>query len=287
MIAWYWAYTSRVAQRDLYRIGSKHWLSIDYSNEINLEKFNQLFDFLGLTGFSEDKVTEILDSKVNTIVSKFKTKMDRFPSWLDWSEETSREFDGIAASAMVEMGYYEINKLPFNCDASKYNNFNLRAAIDPMQTELWNVIRQNFKKEELKDIKSVLWIGASPPDLPSYITEAIHWNNNPLGSIPEGKYDLVAALGVMDFVPDMDRFLIALTERAAKHLVITSSRGHFENLFEHSYGLYDKGEYRNRWCIAKTQSLLIRQLGFSRVNAQGLSTSDNLRPELTCLTAKR
>lgn len=288
MIAWYWSYTNRVALRDLYRLGPAVWRSIDYSKPLEAAHFRDIFTFLDLSGFNESRVEEMLQSRINSIQSKFKTSMERYPHWSQWPDCDASGFDEVAKSTMAELGYYPIERLGYYSDPNTYRRFQVRFPADTLQSQVWESLKvsPNFSNQ-LSSSYSILWLGGTspPPELP--VDRVRYWPGGSVDSIPAGPFSMVIALGMVDRVPDMDRLLLQLANRTERLLVITASRGHFDHRIDHAYFRNTDGSWQNEWCTARAQSLLSRSLGFRISDCKGIVTKNKLKPILSCLTAQR
>jgi hypothetical protein len=208
----------------------------------------------------------------------------RLPQWREWPEETVRSFDRYAATAMVQCGYYGIEKLP-TCEGAKQGSEQVvRFEMDPLTERVAASVARDVLPK-LTPCESALVVGAAVPGLSG--ARATLWKGGRLADLPPGKYDLVLAVGVIDQSPDMDALLIELAKRARRFLVVTARWGHFDQLIEHQYRWGAAGHGEHRWCIAKARSLLRHALGFGGADSTGLETKDHLRPRVSVLVGSR
>lgn len=104
MIAWYWAYSNNNIASCLDSIPKEDWLCINYS-QVNIDSIKKTYNFLGLEGFDEKELNNMLQSRINSVhdVTNYE---NRHPYWKDWSNETTNKFNIIAGEAMKKFGYY-------------------------------------------------------------------------------------------------------------------------------------------------------------------------------------
>ena len=278
MFAWYWSHTTRVIQRDLYRMEDWRWKEIDYTDGPSMEDIMGIFDFLELDGFDEEKVTSLLDVRVGSIEQMSNKEYVRFPSWEDWDDITTKSFNRYAGSAMVELGYSDITKLPKAVPLGVFQEFE----YVPSQTPQPQGVLQKLNIQLNAHFKSqsrVLQIGPEGLDVP--LDNLTIWKGGKLGSLPQGEFDIVIALGVVDKVPELDEFLIQLAKRTAGMLILTSSRGYQLELIDHVYNHNPSLKTNiHGWSISKTRSLMSMELGFENVISGGIENGDPCCPKI-------
>lgn len=105
MVTWYWAYINRLIVCNLEAIPREDWITVNYTG-VQAENIESLFNFLGLEGFDEPRISDMLHSKINSVEERFKIPA-RFPAWRMWDVELTRRFDRIAGETMNLLGYYK------------------------------------------------------------------------------------------------------------------------------------------------------------------------------------
>lgn len=105
MVTWYWAHSNRLIARGLEAIPREDWIMVNYTG-VQVEDIESLFNFLGLEGFDEPRISDILGTKINSVEERFKIPA-RFPNWRQWNADRTRRFDRIASEAMDFFGYYQ------------------------------------------------------------------------------------------------------------------------------------------------------------------------------------
>jgi hypothetical protein len=93
--AWGWAEFNRILFEEIENLDDQRYRIIDMTN-LKPEDVESIFDFLGLRPFDLEKVSLILNSKVNT-TSLDKTK--RFLHWSEWDNDLLAKFDRYADHA--------------------------------------------------------------------------------------------------------------------------------------------------------------------------------------------
>ena len=100
---WNWnAFNSQILSQTS-KLDKDKWRLINI-NRVNSVDFEEVFSFLGLTGFDSKKVEEILLSRVNSLMEKAGITHD-FPHWDNWSQEQSEIFSKHCATMMDRLGY--------------------------------------------------------------------------------------------------------------------------------------------------------------------------------------
>ena len=137
MISWYWADYLLVAQRDLYKLPGSAWRTVRFGGSESLDWIQELFGFLELEGFEEDVVGGLLASKPGSFTEQSTNEQARHEHWSDWDAEKTEQFDRYAASAMVQFGYYGIDRLPPVGGANPDPRAPLMVPPDDVQRQIW------------------------------------------------------------------------------------------------------------------------------------------------------
>jgi len=103
MCAWYWQHINELYLDQLLRLPDTAYLILDYTHP-RARDIIETSDFLNLKDLTEDKISNLLDSKINSVKSRFGIDK-RYPSWPDWSQTQRRKFDEIAQKRMYQLGY--------------------------------------------------------------------------------------------------------------------------------------------------------------------------------------
>ena len=283
MTSWLWSFHVRTTLSQLNALPDDRWTTIDYSAELSAETFAPIYAFLGLEGFDAGRVQEMLDARINSLAEK-RISDDASPRWPDWPVEWREQFDAIAASAMVQLGYYGIDRLPESRAPGEWESFELAPDPDPLQPTVWRDLR-DLGLVSAADRGEVLIVGTDLP-LPGG-TPVRRFAGGPLGRIPEGEFDTVILSGVIDRLPEMDGFLVEMARRARGSLVAIAGRGAFTDAIDHAYTRLPGRGYANRWSSSKARNLLHRALGFSSARSGVARLDGGLRPELAWVVAER
>ncbi len=288
MIAWYWSAYVRIVQRDLYNMKRGQWEVVDFKHENHATRFEQLYAFLDLEGFDREAVERSLESRHGALTHQLKDPSKEstlsLGAWPDWPDHMITSFDRYAASAMVQCGYYGIEKLP-TCDGARTLDQPLMHAEHDTLTDRVAGILQSELLPKFAPFEQILIIGKSPSIFET--AKVTVWNGDRLSEIPNDRFDLVLALGMIDQAPDMDQLLIALATRTRRMLVIAARWGHFDHLIEHEYRWGKDGRGHHRWSITKARALLQHALGFPTTESIGLETKDHVRPSVSVLVGSR
>jgi hypothetical protein len=286
MFAWYWSHTMRVAQRDLYRIEDGRWRTIEYGADLDAGAFRTLFDFLELDGFDEGVVASMLADRINSFAEKASEPARTLGPWTAWSDEQMAEFERHAGDAMVELGHAGLDRRTRPDMPDGRRDAPVTAAPSPLPApacaDLGLGSTVGRAERTLLVGRAETGVPADPP-APGVTT----WAGGPLGTLPDGPFDAVVALGVIDRGPDMDDLLERLASRTTGRLVVTASRGDFPERIAHGYAWAADGTPRHEWCVARSRSLLRRHLGFGRVSSGAVSTGDPRCPRLSYVSAAR
>lgn len=137
MISWYWADYLLVAQRDLYKLPGSAWRTVRFGGSESLDWIQELFGFLELEGFEEDVVGGLLASKPGSFTEQSTNEQARHEHWSDWDAEKTEQFDRYAARAMVQFGYYGIDRLPPVGGANPDPRAPLMVPPDDVQRQIW------------------------------------------------------------------------------------------------------------------------------------------------------
>lgn len=104
MCAWYWQYINGRYIKQLRQIPEEAYFTLDYTKP-KVEAIVELTDFLNLQGLSNEKISRMLQRKINSPKTRFGIER-RYPPWSEWSLTQRRQFDEIAQERMQELGYY-------------------------------------------------------------------------------------------------------------------------------------------------------------------------------------
>lgn len=102
-VAWKWSKTNEIALNYLSNIAPDRWILLDISR-VTVDKIEELFDFLGLTGFDRDLIERMLNKKINSLFEKTK-KQSKFPHWSQWDPQMIEEFNEFAGGMMKKLEY--------------------------------------------------------------------------------------------------------------------------------------------------------------------------------------
>lgn len=283
MTAWLWSHQVRTTLAQLNALPDGCWTSIDYSAGLTAESFAPVYELFGLAGFDAGRVQAVLDSRVNSLAGK-KLAGQASPRWPDWPAERRESFDAIAAAAMVELGYYAIDRLPGSRPPAAWAGFELDPEPDPLPAAVWRQLDAAGAVDP-RGLGKTLLVGADL-SLPEE-ARVRRFPGGSLGAIPAGEFDTVILSGVIDRLPDMDGFLVEMARRAGGRLISIAGRGAFPGLIEHAHARRPGGAYANRWSSSRSRNLLARALGFSRTRSGVAHLDDGLRPELAWVVAER
>ena len=284
MAAWLWTHYNGTALAQLFRLAPERWQRINYSAGVSAACFERLYELTGLEGFDAVAIDRMLAARINTITENFVVDLPRFPGWRDWSEAELEQFDRIAADMMVQLGYYSIDRLRFEAQEEELARYELEPLTTCTTPDLGTLMTA---EAVLGEARSALVIAAEGAELTMPPRTAVtRWTGGRLGDLPRGPYDLVVAIGAIDRVPEMDRLLIELAQRASSALVIVPGRGSFPTHHEHHYRRAG-GAWANEWSASRAASLLTTHLGMGAVSLRSLATEHPARPELDCLLALR
>lgn len=289
MFAWLWSNANLVALRDLHRFNNEIWTRINYSGNDLVNRFESVYKFLCLKGFSSLKIKKILNEKINNINDKFKGAIKRYSSWDGWSEKERSNFDLIARPAMVELGYYELSEIDYYNSYAKYLDFYLHQNSDPCSSEIFNLIMDyKIADKKVTDVvlqaSNILILGDGDIKYTTGNNKVIKWREGKLGEIPTDSFDLIISQGIIDRVPDIDRHLHEMDKRLKQNgtLIIIGSIGDSSKITHHNHKEF-KGKYKNSWCTSRTQSLLEMQYKYKKTCFHSVRISDNLRVKVPAI----
>jgi hypothetical protein len=97
--AWLWAEYNRIMLEKIEKLDKSRYM-IANMTKAGVKDIRQVFDFLNLKGFNEDKVSRLLFSKINTVEA-----VNKFPHWKEWNEELLIKFNKYAKDMMRRLGY--------------------------------------------------------------------------------------------------------------------------------------------------------------------------------------
>ena len=104
MCAWYWQYINGLYLEQLLKLPNTAYQILDYTNARS-QDIIEIADFLNLQGLTESKISDMLNSKINSVKKRFGVDR-RYPDWPNWSSTQRRQFDEIAQKQMRQLGYY-------------------------------------------------------------------------------------------------------------------------------------------------------------------------------------
>src|SRR5439155_13308218 len=104
MVTWYWAYINRLFLRNLAEVPKEDWIVVNYTG-VQVSDIERVFDFLGLGGFDQTRIEDMLRARINSVWERVKLQ-PRFPSWQSWDADHRQRFDRIAVETMRLLGYY-------------------------------------------------------------------------------------------------------------------------------------------------------------------------------------
>lgn len=101
--AWYWNRYNELALEAAERHGAERVMTIDMTNA-DVDTYARAFAFLGLEGFDADRVTALMQARINSV--KWRSgEEDRFPHWPHWDAGRTARFEALAGNMMRRLGY--------------------------------------------------------------------------------------------------------------------------------------------------------------------------------------
>ncbi|MBN1942503.1 MAG: methyltransferase domain-containing protein [Phycisphaerae bacterium] len=271
MCAYYWRRVNQLYVDGLASIPAEAWIALDYTNP-SAGDILRVVDFLGLEGLDEQKIGQMLDSRINSLKDRGVSDGVPTPPWPDWPAEWRRKFDRVAGGMMARLGYYESSRDALQNAAGEEGRFGAfwrahdggepwyrwmyehRKAQHKAFEEWFRCVAQRESLESVADFGCGAAIGytdffASIRYVGMDLAESIiHWCRNTYSNPrhefravdfirrpPQKEFDLVMSQGTIDNVYDMDAFLNAAVQAAKKWIYITAYRGYFGDLSEHVY----------------------------------------------------
>ena len=301
MCAWYWQHINRLYLDQLLKIPPTAYQILDYTKP-RPSDIVEVADFLNLEGLTESKISVMLNSKINSVKSRFGVTR-RYPDWPNWTSTQRRQFDEIAQKQMRQLGYGanpETRWKPTN-----YGAVWRKTEADPSWYKWMYEGRksqhQSFMKwvDGLESIESIADFGCGIPiayashfkdikytgvDLsPRTIKYNKDSDRNPLHEYLcqdfietplEKRYDLVFSSGTIDNSYDMTEFLASMV-KASKHFIYaTCYRGYYPELKDHKYSWHEKdGCFYNDLSPTRAMQTL-EDLGCTHIEITPLATAD-------------
>ncbi len=262
MCAWYWQYINRLYLNQLKKLPSTAYRILDYTNP-TAKDIIKIADFLNLRGLTENKITNLLDSKINSLKNRFGIDK-KYPGWRHWSSTQRRQFDKIAQKEMFELGYYTTPETRWR--PPNYGAVWLKPKADLSWYQWMYEERQTQHNifvrwvDTLKGIESIADFGCGmvtmypihfkgrkytgvdlSPRIIEYNREA---DPNPLHEYLcqdfiekplKSPHDLVFSNDTIDNSYDMDEFLASMVKSSKRFIYATCYRGYFPDLEDHKY----------------------------------------------------
>ncbi|MBI4338641.1 MAG: hypothetical protein HY680_01665 [Chloroflexi bacterium] len=102
--AWFWATFNETTMCNLKQGEAQDWTMLDMTH-VTLDTIGKLYGFLGLEGFNESSISQVLARRVNSVEERIGAA-DEFPHWDQWTDQQREEFDVVAGDMMRKLGYY-------------------------------------------------------------------------------------------------------------------------------------------------------------------------------------
>jgi len=100
--SWSWSEYNRVLLDKSKQLDGNRYKTIDIGS-LKAREIESIFDFLGLKGFELEKVSHILNSKINTTDVE---PAKKFPHYKEWDKKLLPKFNKYAGKMMKKLGYY-------------------------------------------------------------------------------------------------------------------------------------------------------------------------------------
>ena len=301
MCAWYWQYINGLYLDQLLKIPSTAYQILDYTHP-EVEDIIEVANFLNLQGLTESKISDMLNSKINSVKNRFGVDR-RYPDWPNWSSTQRMQFDHIAQKSMSQLRYYarpETRWRPPN-----YGAVWLKAEADPPWYQWMYEERQTqhhaFMKwvSTLENIESIADFGCGVAtsyaahfkdrkytgiDLsPITIIYNTETDRNPLHEYLcldfietplEHQHDIVFSSGTIDNSYDMDEFLSSMVKASKQFIYATCYRGYYPELKDHKYLWSERDRcFYNDLSPTKAKQTL-EDLGCTNIRIRPLATTD-------------
>jgi len=104
MCAWYWQHINTLYINQLLKLPPDSYIIVDYTAP-EAKDITDIADFLNLRGLNENKISVMLESRINSVKDRFGIER-RYPKWYDWSSDQKKQFDRIAGAQMRQLGFF-------------------------------------------------------------------------------------------------------------------------------------------------------------------------------------
>ena len=297
MVARYWSHVIRFGAMELRKVPTSRQIRIDFTGGPSIERFEELYRFLGLEGFDREHLSEFLDSRPNSIESKLNVAKKPFPSWPDWTEDQQNCFDLYASAAMVENGFYPIEKFPYRLASLDFESTILQLPPLQLSEGIVGSIVRSVRDADTQVSGASSTILLLPDELQANIAarevESCYgsftlWSGGAIGSIPTEPREAVITLGMLETSPDIVRLLKKLADMTQKTLVLGNLFAPYSYNIDNSYRSSSTGSgMLNEVSLSSTMSLLEHSLGFRQVTLRHVETGWNLNPRAQLIVAVR
>lgn len=266
MCAYYWARINDLYLDRLEKLPKSSWVAVNYTAP-EATKLLAITDFLGLEGFSLERIESLLNTRINSLQDRI-DESNSFPRWPEWDPIDRVRFENIAARTMQRLGYYPdgyVRYCPPNYgDWWKQNEGGLdwyqwmydgrKAAHDDFLRFVKDLDSKEGRVASLFDVGCGLAVGYADAfadrryvgmDISGKEAEWCRLNRiNPahvyisgdiIRDIPDEKFDVVFSQGTIDNSYDMDAMLKAMVACSNGWIYLTAYRGWFPDLPEHRY----------------------------------------------------
>ena len=295
MVAWHWSHSIRNADRELRKVPLTRQRRIDFTHGPRLADIEELFSFLGIDGFDRQELAELIEARPNSITSKIKGNKEPYPVWQNWSPENTATFDRYASAAMVENGFYPIDRYPFPTTAAHYAKSSTEIARCQVPSGVAPSIMQQLERRFPGIFRSTCLVltpnqetATAVESVPAAHCDRRIWPGGSFGAMPTTAAATVCCFGLLEASLDVPRTLKQIAELAQQNLVVINLCAPFLDSIETRHGnLRSTERLPNQVSLSSTMSLLERSLGFSNVELCSLEASWALNPRPQAVIAQR
>lgn len=202
MLSWYWNRAMLEFQNQISQLPSESVFELDI-NDLGVETARELYEFSGLPDFKEEKATELLASRVNSIVSR---SGESGKKTIQWGPEERSKFARFVGPAMRSFHYWERDsQLPISsgeqANGSGYD-------------EVEKTVRDRFEK----------WC-ESVNSTCSFATKKEVSNLSDFDEPTAGQFDLICSLSGLANTPDPEFFLRRACQSSRQLLYLRCESG--------------------------------------------------------------
>lgn len=265
MCSYYWQKINHLHIKALEHIDPNRWISINYTKP-STDSVEKVIDFLGLTGITSKSIKSHLSKKINSL-SERQNQNNIYPCWTNWNSRSRNQFWNIAGKTMIELGYSTNDRVrwkpsQFGAVWSKTKNI---AEWYEWMFEGRRKVHEHFlswfkHQSNQTNIKSIADFGSGIGhgyvealksfhytgfDISPEVVEFANKRNNNhkhifkcvdyISDDLNEQFDIVFSSGTIDNSYDIDEYIQSMVRNAVKWIYLTSYRGWFPWLKEHSY----------------------------------------------------